>query len=105
MTKKKKSPNFKAMRDKVKPGAVDAVNMKLPGMMPMDMDKLESASGGAFDHEFIDMTIKHHQGGVMMAKSELKSGKNKSVKEKAQMIIDKQSKEIAEMKQMREAMK
>jgi uncharacterized protein (DUF305 family) len=102
---KKEIPELKAMRDDVKSGVPEAINMKLPGMMPMDISKLESATGKDFDHHFIDMTIKHHQGGVDMAKAELKSGKNKDVKEKAQMIIDKQTKEITEMNQMREAMK
>ncbi len=101
----KEIPELKAMRDDVKPNMPEAINMKLPGMMMMDMSKLEAATGKNFDHKFIDMTIKHHQGALDMSKAELKSGKNKMVKGKAQEIIDMQTKEIAEMKQMREAMK
>lgn len=102
---KKEIPELKSMRDDVKPNVPEAINMKLSGMMMMDMGKLEPAAGKDFDHHFIDMTIKHHQGALEMAKSELKFGKNKQVKNKAQEIIDMQTKEIAEMKQMREAMK
>ena len=40
-----------------------------------------------------------------MSKNALKSAQNKSVKDKAQMIIDMQGKEIAKMKKMREDMK
>ncbi len=40
-----------------------------------------------------------------MSRDALKHAKTKQVKNQAQMIIDMQTKEIAEMKQMREAMK
>ncbi len=92
---------LKSMREDVDAEAPSAVNRKLPGMAMMDMSKLESASGEEFDRRFFDMTITHHQGAVEMSKSELKSGKNQSVKDKAQEIIDKQVEEIAELKQMR----
>jgi uncharacterized protein (DUF305 family) len=101
---KKEIPMLKSMRDEVKSDAPEAVNMKFPGMM-MDMKPLETANGKEFDHKFIDMTIKHHQSALEMSKAELKSGKNQMVKDKAQEIIDKQSKEIAELKQMRASMK
>lgn len=92
---------LKSMREDVAADAPAALNRKLPGMTMMDMGKLESASGEEFDRRFIDMTITHHQGAVEMSKSELKSGKNQSVKDKAREIVDKQVKEIAELKQMR----
>ncbi len=98
-------PELKAMRNDIQPSAPEAINMKMPGMMSMDMKELETTSGAAFDHAFLDMTIKHHQGAVDMSKNALKSAQNKSVKDKAQVIIDMQGKEIAKMKDMREAMK
>lgn len=101
----KEIPELKSMRDDIQPSAPEAVNMKMPGMMSMDMKELETTSGAAFDHAFLDMTIKHHQGAVDMSKSALKSAQNRSVKDKAQMIIDMQGKEIAKMKKMREEMK
>lgn len=92
---------LKSMREDVAADAPAALNPKLPGMTTMDMGKLESASGKEFDRRFIDMMITHHQGAVAMSKSELKSGKKQPVKDKAQEIIDKQVKEIAELEQMR----
>lgn len=100
----KEIPMLMAMRDDVKDDVPEAINMKFSGMMMMDMNPLESTTGKAFDRTFIDMTIKHHQGALEMSKAELKSGKNKAVKDKAREIIDMQSKEIAEMKQMRGAL-
>ncbi len=102
---KKEIPELKAMRDDIKPNAPEAINRKLPGMMMMDMTKLESSSGMDFDRHFIDMTIKHHQGALDMSRDALKRAKSQQVKDQAQMIIDMQTKEITEMKQMREKFK
>lgn len=98
-------PELKAMSDRIQPNAPEAINMNLPGMMPMDMEKLESSSGKDFDRHFIAMTIKHHQGAVEMSRDALQHSQNKRVRDKAQEMIDKQSKEIVEMQQMLEAMK
>ena len=100
----KEIPVLTSMREDVKPDAPAAVNMKFPGMKPMDMSRLESASGGEFDRRFLDMTIKHHQGAVEMSKAELKSGKYPQAKDKAHETIDKQVKEIAELKRMRDTL-
>ncbi|MBY0406335.1 MAG: DUF305 domain-containing protein [Rickettsiales bacterium] len=101
----KEIAELKSLHTDVKPNAPEAINMKLPGMMAMDMSKLESAKGKDFDHHFIDMAVKHHQAGVNMSRDALKHAKNQQVKDKAQMIIDQQTQEIAEMKEMRDSMK
>jgi uncharacterized protein (DUF305 family) len=101
----KEVPELKTMRDNIQADAPEAINMDLPGMTPMDMGKLETASGKDFDHKFLNMTIKHHQGAVDMSGAALKRAKSQQVKDQAQKIIDKQSKEVAEMKQMHDAMK
>lgn len=101
----KEIPELKAMRNAINADAPEAINRKLPGMMAMDMGKLESATGMDFDHHFIDMTIKHHQGALDMSRDALKRAKSQDVKDHAQMIIDMQTKEIAEMKQMLKTMK
>ncbi len=101
----KEIPELKAMREKIKPNAPEAINMKMPGMMVMDMDKLESVSGKDFDHQFLNMTIKHHQGAVDMSRDALKHAKSQQVKNQAQMIIDMQAKEIADMQRMHDAVK
>jgi uncharacterized protein (DUF305 family) len=101
----KEISELKSMREEIKPNAPDAINRKLPGMMMMDMSKLESATGKDFDHQFIDMTIKHHQGALDMSRDALKRAKSQPVKDHAQLIIDMQTKEIAEMKAMLKTIK
>jgi uncharacterized protein (DUF305 family) len=72
--------------------------MKMPGMMPesemhRDMARLESASGHDFDVAFTEIMAKHHEGAIRMAKHELEMGSNPGLKELAQTIADKQSRE------------
>ncbi|MCP2247339.1 DUF305 domain-containing protein [Lentzea aerocolonigenes] len=73
----------------------------MPGMSGMmsaeDMKMLEQSKGGAFDKMWLDMMIKHHEGAVAMAKTELQKGSNADAKKLAQDIIDAQQKEITEM--------
>ncbi|NBH03451.1 DUF305 domain-containing protein [Amycolatopsis sp. SID8362] len=70
----------------------------MPGMMSdADMQKLEQAKGAEFDKMWLDMMIKHHQGAVEMAKTELSKGSNADAKALAQKIIDAQQAEITEM--------
>ncbi len=97
---KKEIPELKALREKVKPGAPEAVNMKLMKMDDMDISMLEKLSGTEFDREFLSMTIKHHQTAVDMSDVALKEAQNVDVKEKAQMMHDMQKEEISRMKKM-----
>jgi uncharacterized protein (DUF305 family) len=70
----------------------------MPGMMSGDdMKKLEATKGAEFDKVWLDMMIKHHQGAVDMAKTELAKGGNADAKALAQKIIDAQQAEITEM--------
>jgi uncharacterized protein (DUF305 family) len=70
----------------------------MPGMMSdADMQKLDQAKGPEFDKMWLDMMIKHHQGAVDMAKTELGKGGNADAKALAQKIIDAQQAEITEM--------
>ncbi|VVJ16326.1 Uncharacterised protein [Amycolatopsis camponoti] len=71
----------------------------MPGMMSEeDMKKLEAAKGAEFDKMWLDMMIKHHQGAVDMAETELSKGSNADAKALAQKIIDAQQAEITEMR-------
>lgn len=71
------------------------------GMMtPEQIGALGQASGAAFDKLYLEDMIAHHEGAVEMAQQELDSGENSQVKALAQAIIDGQTKEINEMKQM-----
>ena len=96
---------LKGIREKTKPNAAEAINMKMPGMIAMDMGKMDSASDKEFDNQFLNMTIKHHQCAVDMSRDALKHAKSPQVKDQAQMIIDIQTKEIADMQRMHDAVK
>jgi uncharacterized protein (DUF305 family) len=70
----------------------------MTGMMSAaEMQQLEAASGMAFDKLWLEMMIKHHQGAIEMAKTELASGQNQPAKALAQSISTSQAKEIATM--------
>jgi uncharacterized protein (DUF305 family) len=72
-----------------------------PGMMTdEEMRQLEQASGAAFDRLWVEMMIRHHQGAVDMANTELRQGGNAEAKTLAQQIIDAQEAEIKEMQAM-----
>jgi uncharacterized protein (DUF305 family) len=105
-------PEIKKMNEWLKAwGAPTATSMpgmdhgsghgSMPGMMSAeDMKMLEQAKGAAFDKMWLEMMIKHHEGAVAMAKTELEKGSNADAKKLAQEIIDAQQKEIAEMQEM-----
>lgn len=71
------------------------------GMMSaQQMTDLGAAKGPAFDQMWVQMMIAHHEGAVVMARTELAKGANPEAKQLAQAIIDSQSMEIAEMKSL-----
>lgn len=83
------------------PNQKEAVNLALPGMKAMDMKQMEKLTGSRghdFDLQFLDMMIKHHQGGIVMAQDALKRASHADVKDQARKIIDDQKKEQAELK-------
>ena len=68
------------------------------GMMSaQEMTDLGKASGSTFDRMWLQLMIRHHQGAVAMAKTELAEGTNPESSQLAQSIIDSQSAEIAQM--------
>lgn len=93
---------MKAWREKWFAGKPPAVNMDLAGMNAsmagMDMKKLGSLSGNAFDLEFIKQMIPHHEGAIAMAQEALKRSQKEEVKTLAKSIINEQQGEIDEMK-------
>ncbi|OLZ50177.1 DUF305 domain-containing protein [Amycolatopsis keratiniphila] len=86
-------------------GAGPAASSSMPmdhgsmsGMMTeAEMKELEQAKGADFDKMWLGMMIRHHQGAVDMAKTELAKGSNADAKALAQKIIDAQDAEIREM--------
>jgi uncharacterized protein (DUF305 family) len=80
---------------------MDHGEMSGDGMMTdEEMQQLEQATGADFDRMWVQMMIKHHQGAVTMAKTEVEQGSNSDAKALAQKIIDAQEAEIAEMQSM-----
>jgi uncharacterized protein (DUF305 family) len=75
--------------------------MSSGGMMSnAQMDQLRAAMGAQADKVFFMLMPLHHQGAIVMARTELAQGANPQVKKLAQSIITSQSAEIAEMKSM-----
>lgn len=69
------------------------------GMMTGDeMTRLKQAKGAEFDRMFLDLMIKHHEGAVTMARTELSDGQFPAAKQMAQQIIDTQQAEIDTMR-------
>ena len=63
-----------------------------------EMTDLRRATGAAFDRMWLRSMVRHHEGAVAMARTELEVGTNPQARKLAQSIIDGQSAEIAEMK-------
>lgn len=71
------------------------------GMMSSEqMTSLEKLSGAAFDKEWLEMMVEHHEGAVEMSRQELASGENPQAKALAQAIITSQQAEIEKMQQL-----
>ena len=71
------------------------------GMMTdEEMTQLEQSTGADFDRLWLRMMIRHHEGAVTMAKTELDRGGDSEAKDLAKRIVDAQEAEIAEMRAM-----
>lgn len=97
----KEIAQMKSWREKSFAGKEPAVNMEIAGMSDsmkgMDMKKLESLSGNAFDIEFIDQMIPHHEGAVIMAQDALRKSQDEQIKNLAKAIINEQQAEVKQM--------
>lgn len=69
-----------------------------------EMAELEEASGGELDRMFLEMMIRHHEGAIAMAQTELEAGQYPEAKEMAQVIIDTQQEEIDRMADLLETL-
>ncbi len=77
-----------------------SMNMGDGMMTDAEMSQLGKTTGAAFDRMWLQMMIKHHQGAVAMATTELKSGSNAEAKKLAQAIITSQQAEITRMQKL-----
>ncbi|ONI90980.1 DUF305 domain-containing protein [Saccharothrix sp. ALI-22-I] len=102
---KAQDPEIKTMTDWLKAWGAEAPagmpgmdhGTAMPGMGTEEMDMLKQAKDADFDKMFLEMMIKHHQGAIEMAQTELQQGSNADAKKLAQQIIDSQAAEITEM--------
>lgn len=78
-------------------GGMDGMGGVSGMMSDEEMSQLSATSGAAFDKLWLQMMVKHHQGAVAMARTELTDGANTQAKQLAQSIIDSQSTEITTM--------
>ncbi|KKI22260.1 MULTISPECIES: DUF305 domain-containing protein [unclassified Leucobacter] len=71
------------------------------GMLSTEqLDRLKAADGATASRLFLEQMIEHHEGAVEMAKPEVADGANAEVKRLAQSVIDDQSSEIAQMREL-----
>lgn len=80
---------------------MDHAGMDMNGMAQADvMAHLEALEGSEFDASFLEHMIAHHEGAVTMSEAEIQDGANQDATTLAQTIIEDQTNEIAEMKQI-----
>lgn len=73
----------------------------MPGMAtPTQMNTLESSHGKGLDMLFLQLMIRHHQGGLPMAQYALQHATEPYVRDLAQAMINSQTSEIVEMEQL-----
>ena len=92
---------MKRWREQWFAGKPSALNMEMTGMADsmkgMDMTKMNTASGKAFDDEFVNQMTPHHMGAIVMAREALTKAEHAEIKALANQIIQAQE---AEMRQM-----
>ncbi|GHO42078.1 DUF305 domain-containing protein [Ktedonospora formicarum] len=79
--------------------------MSVPGMMNMmgAMDQLKNAKDAAFDKQFTDMMIEHHQQAINMANLIPQKTQRVELKQLGQNIIKTQSQEVQQMQDWQKA--
>jgi uncharacterized protein (DUF305 family) len=100
---KAQDPEIRQMQGWLTSWGAGMTHEPMPGMSGSmsgddDLEKLEAAKGAEFDQMWLDMMIRHHQGAVDMAETELAKGGNADAKALARKIIDAQRAEITEMR-------
>jgi uncharacterized protein (DUF305 family) len=65
--------------------------------------RMGTASGDTIDQAYIAKMIEHHRGAVAMAEVALAQSRDPEVRRMAQVVVDSQSREIAEMQAWRPA--
>lgn len=82
-------------------GHGQAANTQMPGMASQEeLTKLRSLSGPEFDTFFLQLMIRHHQGGASMMREAAQRAEVPQVRNLAQQMLNAQSSEITVMTQM-----
>ncbi len=82
-------------------GQMDMSNGLMPGMAtPDELQQLRGLSGTELDVRFLQLMIRHHLGGVPMARYAVEHAATGPVRRLAQTILDTQSAEVLTMEQM-----
>jgi uncharacterized protein (DUF305 family) len=63
--------------------------------------RMATASGATVDEAYIAKMIEHHRGAVAMAEVALRESRDPEIRRMAQVVIDTQTREIAEMRSWR----
>jgi uncharacterized protein (DUF305 family) len=73
----------------------------MPGMAsPADLDRLRAASGAQFDTLFLQLMLRHHQGGAPMARYAAQHGEMAQVRNLAEKMVVSQGAESAYMAEL-----
>ncbi len=98
---------LRRLREQHYAGRPQAMNMEMPGMMNamrgMDMNRLNTQTGNAFDLMFLDMMTAHHRGAVTMAQEALRRAEHPEIRQIAQNIVQAQEREIRQMNEWKAA--
>ncbi len=82
-------------------GGMDHGGMDMEGMSQDEaMTSLGELEGVDFDRSFLDLMTSHHRGAIEMAEEQLEDGANPEALDLARAIIDAQTAEIDEMKEL-----
>ena len=93
-------PEATSTRHKMKMNGMEH-EMLMPGMMTDEqMAALEKARGPEFDRLFLEGMIRHHQGAITTAQTEINSGKHPDAITLARDIADSQQKEVDAMTEL-----
>ncbi|WP_214416374.1 DUF305 domain-containing protein [Sphaerisporangium fuscum] len=83
------------------PDMSDMAGGKMPGMASVDeLKKLRAAKGKDAEILFLQLMIRHHEGGVQMAQAVLKLSEREEVRGMAQNIVNTQDSEIGYMTEL-----